>query len=706
MTRAVSGALAGALAAGMAAALVGSAAAAPAVSVRPASASAAVRPAAVHPATGGVSPHVIVLGVRGARWDTFDGPSSAGVAGLSLASSLADVSMRSAAAHTCPADAWLTIGTGTRAAHPDGCSAQVTVTPSGEVSGFDALAAANRAGPYAAVVGQLADALATHDVCVTAVGPLAALGGAHSDGRVDNYIPDASRLIATDLLSCGVTLIDVPALPAGDAVVRAVLDAAVGDPTLGTAARLLLVGTGDGSDRLGAAAFLGAPFAPGLMSAPEVGRVPYVQLVDVPATILSVFPGVAKPSAFIGQAAAVADVSRPFPERLHAVRDAAAATQTRATTFPVFVALLLGLQAAGWCLLWLLWRRVTNPVRRRDLALAAGGLGLAGVAAPSASFLASLTRWQTSDVPLPLLAGATLAAAMVFAAAAARARRRSPVAPVAAICAVAALILAFDVVYSSRLQFNAVLGYDAITAGRFTGLGNLASGIFCALALLGISVVAARQPSPRRRLVATGVGGLVAVAIVGAPTWGADLGGVLALFPALVVLALRIARRKVTVAKLAAGAAALSGLVVLIGLLDAARKPDKRTHLGRFVASLGDGTGGVTIRRRLAADADLLSRPLSIVLILVCVAGVLIALHRPPSGLRVLAGRHPEMRSSLVAITIAAVIGVLANDSGASYLAGLALVTAPALGAATAYLWLVGDDERRGIAALSDPLLL
>ncbi|MDQ1725741.1 MAG: hypothetical protein QOG52_2769 [Frankiaceae bacterium] len=673
--------------------------------VLPAAASGAP-PAVVHPATGGVGAHVIVLGVRGARWETFDGSTAPGTAGLSLASSLGAMSMRSAAAHTCPADAWLTIGTGTRAAHPQGCSAVVTVSAGGDVAGFAGLAGSNKAGPYAAVAGAFADTLGAAGICTTAIGPLAALAAAHADGRVDNYRADPTGLTAQDLLACGVTFIDVPALPEGDAVVKRVLDTAVGDDTLGTAARILLIGTGDGTDRLAAAAFLGAPFAPGLMTSPEVGRAPYLQLVDVPATILSVFHGaVSQPTSFIGSGAGVVDVTKAFPQRLQAVRSAAIATETRATTFPLFVGLLLGVQLVAWLGLWALWRRTTVLPRRRAVALAAGGLGLGGEAAPAASFLASLAPWQTSSLPLLLVVGATLFASAALAAAAARARRRGPVAPIGAICAVGALVLAFDVVYASRLQFNAVLGYDAITAGRFRGFGNLASGIFTAVSLLAIGVVSGRQATSRGRLLAALGGGALAVTVIGAPMWGADVGGVLALLPAVVVLALLVSGRRVSPAKALLGALAAVVVVGLLGLLDAARVPEKRTHLGRFVASLSDGTGGVTISRRFAADAHLLANPLSLLLLAVCAVAAWIVFRRPPAGLRALFAAHPELHAAVLATAVAAAIGLIVNDSGIAVLAGAALVVAPAVGAAAAYESLGAIEERRGIAALSDAVL-
>jgi hypothetical protein len=677
-------------------------------------------PAAPSPtSTAGLPTHVIVLGVRGARWATIDGSTAPGLSALALASALGSVSLRSAADHTCPADAWLTIGSGTRAAHPDGCRAVVTVSAAaasgGAVAGFPDLAARVATGPYAARAGTLADSIRATGGCVTAVGVLAALGAAHPDGSLDRYVPDPASVTAEELKACPVTLVDVPGLPAGDAVVRHVLETVVGDPTLGTGARVLAVGTGDGTDRLAAAAFLGGGFAPGLLAAPEVGRPPYIQLVDVPATVLS-FLTRAVPAGFLGRPVSLVAGSPTFSDRLGSVRAAATASETRARDFTPFVSLLVGLQAAGWALLWLLWRRravehgpvddgarIGRSVDRRRLAVAAAGLGLAGLAAPAASFVASLTRWPTSILPLPILCGATLAASAGLAAAAARSRDRGFLTPVAVVCTVSALIIAFDLVFGSRLQFNGALGYDAVTAGRFHGLGNLSSGVFSAVGLVALALVAQRQP-PRRRSVVAIAGAVALVAVIGTPAWGADVGGVIAAIPALTVLVLLLAGRRASPRAVLLALVVAAAVVTALGVADAARGPQRSGHLGRFVTSLRSGGAWTTVHRRLAADADLFLHSLWSPVLLVCAGLALYLLVRPRPAVAALFAAAPELRAAAIAAAAVAAIGLVVNDSGLSVVAGVLLIVPPAIGAAAAYHWLV-LDERRADAARPDAVL-
>ena len=82
-----------------------------------------------------------------------------------------------------------------------------------------------------------------------------------------------------------------------------------------------------------------------------------------------------------------------------------------------------------------------------------------------------------------------------------------------------------------------------------------------------------------------------------------------------------------------------------------------------------------------------------------------IALRRPTTALRALFASHPELHAAVLAITVAAAIGLVVNDSGIAVLAGVALVTGPAVGAAAAYEWLAEGEERRGNPALSDAVL-
>ena len=87
------------------------------------------------------------------------------------------------------------------------------------------------------------------------------------------------------------------------------------------------------------------------------------------------------------------------------------------------------------------------------------------------------------------------------------------------------------------LQLNTVFGYSPTVGGRFAGMGNLAYGQFAGAAFLLCGLLSQRLAGWRSgTAVAFGVL-ILAVVIDGMPIWGSDVGGVLALVPAIGVTA-------------------------------------------------------------------------------------------------------------------------------------------------------------------------
>ena len=105
------------------------------------------------------------------------------------------------------------------------------------------------------------------------------------------------------------------------------------------------------------------------------------------------------------------------------------------------------------------------------------------------------------------------------------------------------------------LELNGLLGYDAIVAGRFTGYGNLTFGLLSVSVLSVTAAVAtgcsAGAPAERARRGDRRDGpspfGFLTVAVIGAPGLGRDFGGVLAALPGFLLLAMLLARIRVTV---------------------------------------------------------------------------------------------------------------------------------------------------------------
>ncbi|MGB3827866.1 MAG: hypothetical protein WA962_03750, partial [Ornithinimicrobium sp.] len=144
-------------------------------------------------------PKVVVVGVPGWSWSdiTEATPTLRAIEATGASGSLV---VRGAYPVTCPADGWLTLGAGQRAAidEPEPAT-RCAVDPVAllDTTADDAVfpdfpewqAAANDRA-LTAELGLLDRGLAAGDECVAAYGPLAAFGAASAGGVVSRYNPD------------------------------------------------------------------------------------------------------------------------------------------------------------------------------------------------------------------------------------------------------------------------------------------------------------------------------------------------------------------------------------------------------------------------------------------------------------------------------------------------------------------------------------
>ena len=347
----------------------------------------------------------------------------------------------------------------------------------------------------------------------------------------------------------------------------------------------------------------------------------------------------------------------------------------------------------------------SRPSSRRLLR----GLAIAVAALPIATYLAGLVPWERSDSPLPALAGAVLAADLVVAGIALlgpwRHRRLGP--------ALAVLVITFgtllaDVFTGSTLELNGLLGYDAIVAGRFTGYGNLTFGLMSVSALsvtAALATAAGRRAAPERARLVTGgtvlLLGFLTVAVIGAPGLGRDFGGVLAALPGFLLLAMLLARVRVTVVRLLAILVAAVVAVGAVAVLDWLRPAADRSHLGRFVEQVLTGEAWTVISRKGQANLDILLRsPLAWMLPVALVAAFWLV--RPGGLLRSGAGDEiggPAglsaeqvfvVRSVLLSALLSLVLGAAVNDSGVALPATAAALLVPLM------VWLAAGAGRGG----------
>lgn len=594
------------------------------------------------------TPRVVVVGVAGLRWGDV-GPQTPTIARLSRHGAVGALSVKALQEISCPADGWFTLGAGARA--------QAYDTACGDYPGADASEdrsqrERNEASRDGARLGALAEALDGR-VQAAGAGAAAAVAGTPAARPGDLLLVDAG------VVRDGGGADDRGGPPRADRGedLRAADDrvaAAVGELPAG--ADLLVVGVSGAPDDVAAhlhvALATGPSFSPGALSSASTRRAPYVQLIDVAPTVLDLL-GEPEPEQMDGEPWQVAG---PAPTLTSLADLDTKAVAHKQATVPFFVVLVAGQLVLFTAL------RGRPPLLR----LAA----LAGTAAIGSSYVANLVPWWRAGQPLAALL-AVVAVLSVAAGLAVRGRRH----PVGLLAGGTALVLAVDLVTGAHLQMASVAGYSPLVAGRFAGLGNTAFGAYAATGLLATASLVSGRRRPGLLVATVGV---AAVLVIGAPPWGSDVGGVLALLPAFALLGLLLTGTRVSVLRL--GLAALIGVAVVtaFALADHARPPQDRTHLGRFVADVAEGTAGDVLSRKADAVFGLLFHsPVTAALPLVVgVAGYLAV--RPPAALHRAFLATPALRPGLAAVAAASALGFALNDSGAAVPALALLVVVPA----------------------------
>jgi hypothetical protein len=463
---------------------------------------------------------------------------------------------------------------------------------------------------------------------------------------------------------------------------------------------------GDGRPQLHVGIASGPGFTgPGWLTSASTGRAPFTQLIDVAPTVFRALDA-DRPASVNGQPLAVTGGRPDTAEAVAALERAntAAVTHHRSTG-AFFVGLVVvdaALVAAGLLVLgpW----RGSRP-RSARLRPALHTAALAAAALPVATHLAGLLPWERAGSPRwALLGSVLLAVAVVTAAALLGPWRRYRVGPPLAVLAVTVATLVADVLAGSPLELDGLLGYDAIVAGRFTGYGNLVSGLLAAAALpatavaataLGRRAGAGRDDGGRRQRRVTGgavlAAGALTVVLVGAPGLGRDFGGVLAALPGFLLLAMLLTGVRVTLVRLAAVLAAGVVAVGTLAVLDWTRPADQRSHLGRFVEQLLTGQAWTVVSRKAQANVDiLLGSALAWLLPVALVAALWLVRGRRPAWLRgpgLLrdggAGLRPAdaavLRAGLVAAALSLALGAAVNDSGVALPATAAALLVPLL---------------------------
>lgn len=666
---------------------------------------------------------VVLVGIPGLTWDLID-ESTPTLQGLADTGGSAALVVRGPDEVTCAADAWLTVGAGSRTdLEPLGCDLEADA-PWGALGGPEP-DLAELTGPVEAEGG-----------CVATYGLTASADAA---GRP---VLDTER---TGLLSrptldpgCELHLVASIALLEGDRSGRltetdAALADLIADAPPGTT--LLVSGMGHTAGRADAQVLLvsgqgGAGAGPGeagqdtspataraswsegsegsdpeqgtagqdtseaaLLTSGSTRQSGLVQLVDLTPTLLSL-TGIPPDDDLPGDP--VEAVTDPTP----AAPSASAAELAEGISLAkslapwvlgaLAVMLLPALVVAG-----LLDRsarsrqRVSTGRRRRSLL---GFVATTVMAAPAAAFLAGVLPWWQAGQPWPALVLTILVMAVAIVGVARLTARghASPLLPPAVVATVTLVVLGVDTLWSSRLGLVSVLGLQPVTAGRFYGQGNVGFGIVLGALLVLLAAVLSWLPRRGAALAVALLGGGTLV-LGAAPAAGADFGSVpaTAVVTGLVLLAALGVRWTWRSLLLVAGAAA--ALAVLAMVLDWLRGPEQRTHLGAFVQAVLDGEALGIITRKLDQSLGILvSYPLSWLAVVVLAGLAWVVVRRPAWAERL--WREPGVAPVASAGVVGMAVAWLLNDSG---IAAVALCLTILLAAGIA-LWASTTTVGRG----------
>jgi hypothetical protein len=400
---------------------------------------------------------------------------------------------------------------------------------------------------------------------------------------------------------------------------------------------------------------------PGYLRSASTQRAGFLTLVDVAPTVLDVL-GVARPVEMEGRAAEVVPSDDSLDARIDRLVTLNEASRFREQLlFPTTLAVvvILGLVCAA----------AVAVLARRTTPRLAGVVALVALAAVSVLPLSFLARafpledlgagfyWAFVGVGAALVAGVVTVIGH---------RAGRPYLPLVVVLALVLAVPLVDVMTGSHLSLSAAFGYSPTGNSRLYGISNYAFGMVAASSCLLAAFIASWRPTRRGRVAAIGLLGAVLV-VIGVPVFGSDVGGIIAFTPTILVFAALVTGYRLRVRTVVAGLVVTVLAVVAFGMLDLARPPGERAHLGRLFERVGnEGLGPLLsiVERKLLANFGVTTTSFWVAMVPVAVAFLVFLARDPTRPLGRLYVALPALRAGVIASIVAAVLGSAVNDSG------------------------------------------
>lgn len=632
---------------------------------------------------------VVFLGFAGLTFEDLDPNRTPNLWRLVDESAVGSLTPRSVRDTSCPADGWLALTSGRRAADEPRPTCRVLQEPiGGWVPDWDVYLDQAAEDNYTPAVGTLTETVEEADARITGIGPGAAIGTAQPDGRTEDWQPlrapgEVGEQVTSASATSDIVLVDLGSVYSpGQSV--AGIDEAVGEvlaatdglppeqsPTI-VAASIADARTDDSRMQfsavrggIGVGGPVGGEGASQLLTSSSTRQPGLVQVTDITPTLLA-SAGVTGAGGFAGAPLSFVDGPADAAGKQQAMLDRQTAVLTQENISAWFYA-AWGILLAGLLVTCTVIAK-RRGVRRVANAMTVGGLLAAAL--PISTFLVNVLPWERSpSADVAMLGGVTGWAIALTALGLLGPWRRLPAGPLGFIAATTVGVLAVDVSTGSSLQMSTLLGEPLLIASRFYGIGNSALALYCTALLVGLGVVCSWM---RRRWPITAVVVVAVVAscvLLATPGLGTKFGSVPTLLLGTAVFAVTAARVKLSWRRLLLiGGGGAAGLMLLVLFLDWLQPTDQRTHFGNFFDSILTGEAGAVLLRKIGMNIDILTQSWMTMLLPFALAAVLWAAISPNRFRIPLLGEWyremPLLRTSVISLAVLLTVGTFINDSG------------------------------------------
>ncbi|MFN8015923.1 MAG: hypothetical protein U0R17_04880 [Acidimicrobiia bacterium] len=242
-------------------------------------------------------------------------------------------------------------------------------------------------------------------------------------------------------------------------------------------------------------------------------------------------------------------------------------------------------------------------------------------------------------------------------------------------------LMILDILSGANMQLNSLLGYSAIVAGRFAGIGNMSFSILAVASI--IFVASARKIFSNVNQIKLNVLLIFFLLLVlfvdGAPNFGSDVGGVLAIVPTSCFIGFKIFNKKINLKYVTIALVITLTTITAFSLFDFKRPLSERSHLGRFVSVLIQGNAGVVIERKIYANFHILTNSVFASVIVLTTIFLLVLFLRPEQFVKKMSNSDDTFSLIVYASLIAGVLGMFLNDSGVAIPGMMISIAVPAL---------------------------